>query len=728
MTIDNQDPVFRLAVEFVNQTSQHLFLTGKAGTGKTTFLKYIAQNTPKRAVVAAPTGVAAINAGGVTLHSLFQLSFDPYLPNSRVKDLFKFGKQKQELLQQVELLIIDEASMLRADTLDAIDATLRFVRRNARPFGGLQMLYIGDMFQLPPVVKDDEWALLKTCYESPFFFHAKALQKAPPLYLELKTVYRQREQAFVELLNRVRNNELSETDRAQLLRRYRPHYVPPADSGAIILCTHNYQADRINADRLAAIPLPAQTFAGSITGEFPEAALPTELNLVLKKGAQVMFIKNDTGDKRRYYNGKIATIVDIAGDRIYVRPEGAEEPFSIEPETWENVRYTLNNERNEVEEEVLGAFRQYPLRLAWAITIHKSQGLTFDRVVIDAAQAFAAGQAYVALSRSTSLDGITLLSPITPECIRTDSHALALSRTEPPLDRLRQTLDIAKRRFRGEQLIAHFNWQPLVYLIAGHSRMTSAKISDDLQSAHELAAQLYEAAMQQSAVAARFQQQLEQLIGRAENGDGLAPLKERCTKAVVYFHNALHTELLQPLQQHIATVVRMKKAKAYVRKLCELESAIIRFASRLATVRYDDTSLMADGVALPPLHRPDDAAAAAAKDEKKPRLEKGETRRISLQLFREGKTVAEIARERNYAVSTIEGHLASFVTSGELAVTDLVPQEKIDVILPLVASVVRGEPLAASSIKEALGPDYSYAEIKAVVNHFRHLTENKYDE
>ncbi|MDR3328251.1 MAG: AAA family ATPase [Prevotellaceae bacterium] len=658
MTIDNEEPVFRLANEFVTQTSQHLFLTGKAGTGKTTFLKYISQNCHKQMLIAAPTGVAAINAGGVTLHSLFQLPFEPYIPNSRLKNTYKFGKQKQDLLRQAELLIIDEVSMLRSDMLDAIDATLRFIRRSPRPFGGLQMLYIGDMFQLPPVVKDDEWMLLKDYYESPFFFHAKVLLQVPPLYLELKKVYRQREQTFVDLLNRVRNNELSASDRALLNERYQPNYKQPDGSKRIILCTHNYQADRINTEKLEAIPVHSHIFSGEITGEFPDYSLPTDMHLQLKKGAQVMFIKNDTHEERRYFNGKIAEIMEIDRNNIFVRPEGDHEAFKIEPEEWKNVRYTVNKEKNEIEEEELGSFKQYPLRLAWAITIHKSQGLTFDHVVIDVGRAFAAGQAYVALSRCTSLEGIVLQSQITPECIRTDAHAIAFSRNEQSTDVLKKSLEEAKQRFWVERLLRYFDWKPLLDLLNDYRRLTADKISAELQSAHELSEQLYITASQQERVARRFQEQLEQMAHLAS--DNLDTLKSRCTKAVVYFHDEIRTNILHPLQQHKASFNGVRKARTYWKKLHELENDIVHFTTRLATVRYNNEPMMEDNITMPPLRQPDFADEPKVKKGKKEKAVKGETQRTSLQLFLEGKTVAEIAKERNFALTTIEGHLAGF--------------------------------------------------------------------
>jgi DNA polymerase III delta prime subunit len=733
MILDNEDPVFRLAVDFVNQTSQHLFLTGKAGTGKTTFLKYISQNSHKQVLVAAPTGVAAINAGGVTLHSLFQLPFEPYIPNTRIKETFKFGKQKQDLLRQAELLIIDEVSMLRADMLDAIDATLRFIRRNSKPFGGIQMLYIGDLFQLPPVVKDEEWSLLRAYYESPFFFHAKALQQTPPLYLELKKVYRQAEQRFVELLNRVRNNELSEADRALLNERYRPNYQPADDKKRIILCTHNYQADRINTERLAALPAPSHTFTGEITGEFPEYLLPTDKQLQLKEGAQIMFIKNDSGDDRRYYNGKIAEITEISGDAIWVRPEGSDDVFELAQEEWKNVRYTVNKEKNEIEEEELGSFKQYPVRLAWAITIHKSQGLTFDHVVIDAGRAFAAGQAYVALSRCTSLDGIILQSPITPECIQTDAHAVAFSRNERPTDLLEKVLADARQRFWAERLVQYFDWRPLVNRLDDHRRLTADKVSDELQSAHELSEQLFGVALQQEKVVQRFQGQLERLTQALPDTTNRELLKERCTKAVIYFHNEIRTNILQPLQRHKASFTGVKKARAYWRKLHELEDDIILFTTRLATVRYHDEPMMAENTVLPPLRKESafDAKKAQAPNitsVKKEKTPKGESQRLSLRLFREGKTIAEIAKERNFAVSTIEGHLTDFVKTGELSVTELVPEEKRAVILPRIQAIVSGTDTTLSSIKEQLGDGYSYVEIKAVLNDYIKTLKTNNDE
>lgn len=720
---DNSDPVFRMAYEFVNSTSQHIFLTGKAGTGKTTFLRFIKEKSHKNVIVAAPTGVAAINAGGVTLHSLFQLPFEPYIPNSRIKDTYKFGKAKQDVIRQAELLIIDEVSMLRADTLDSIDARLRFVRRNNEPFGGIQMLYIGDMFQLPPVVKDGEWKLLSDYYPTSFFFHAKVLEKVPPLYLELKTVYRQQDRFFVDLLNKVRNNELTNTDLETLNSRYAPYFEATGEEKYITLCTHNYQADRINAKKIAEIDKKSCFFDGEISGDFPEWALPTDMKLELKEGAQIMFIKNDLQTPRRYYNGKIAEITRINGDDIYVVPEGEEEEFVIEKELWRNVRYTLNKERQEIEEEELGNFKQYPIRLAWAITIHKSQGLTFQRAIIDAEMAFAAGQAYVALSRCTSLDGIVLKSKINSHCIQTDAHAIAFSKNDKPIELLHGHLSEAKKLYWAERLIQYFDWKPLLNMLREFKRFTEDRISDELQSAHEISEQLYINALQQQDVARQFQKQLRHITqSSASEEEKLTKLKERCTKAVVYFYNDIFNLILKPLQEHRDGFTKMKKAKVYWKRLNELCDDIVFFTKKLSGVRYNDLALIDEATELPALRPPAKAEEKAIKppkkerppkDEKSPKAKKGDTQRATLELFKTGKTIPQIASERNLTVQTISTHLAGFIKTGDIDVLELVSEEKLQAMIPPLQEAIEKNELSLSPIKQQLGDDFSYAELRA---------------
>lgn len=730
MNFTSNDPHFKLAADFVNSTSEHIFLTGKAGTGKTTFLKYISQNSHKQVLVTAPTGVAAINAGGVTLHSLFQLPLEPYIPNTRVKDTYRFGKNKLAILQQAELLIIDEVSMLRADTLDAVDATLKFTRRSRKPFGGIQMLYIGDLFQLPPVVKNSEWELLKNYYKSPFFFHAKSVEENPPVYLELKTVYRQQEQTFVNLLNKVRNDILTNEDYKLLNSRYRPNFKDDDNAGYVTLCTHNYQADQINAVELQKLKTPACDFEGEIKGEFPDSILPTEKNLILKEGARVMFIRNDVEEPRRYYNGKTATVTKIDDDEIYVKPDGFESDFVVAKETWRNLKYYINEESGEIEEEELGAFIQYPLRLAWAITIHKSQGLTFEKTIIDAKQAFAAGQSYVALSRCTSLEGIVLRSQITPSSIQTHTDAIEFSSKDKPTEVLQGILENSKKNFWRDRLVNCFDWNPLLRLLRDFQRFTEDHLSDEIQSAHEMVELLYVIALKQQDVARKFQEQLKRIIATEKDEEKCLPiLKERTTKAVVYFYEDCVKNILEPIRVLRKTFKGQKKAKKYWRNLNALETDIINFLSNLKRVRYNDVSLFDAHVVLPNLNDTEEmpeekkrkAKVEKSEETGKGKVVKGETQRISLAMFKSGKSIPEIAKERGLKMSTIEGHLVRFVANKELEVTEVVAPAKMEKITKVVNSFSGQEASPLQAAKEALGEEYSYGEIRFVLAHIEAL-------
>jgi hypothetical protein len=426
MRVIEKNEMFDLAYRFITETNENIFLTGKAGTGKTTFLKYLQANCTKNIITAAPTGVAAINAGGVTLHSLFQLPFHPFLPtaNHRQELLgkLKYNKQRQDLLRKMELLVIDEISMVRADTMDAIDSILRSLRRNHNaPFGGVQILCIGDLHQLPPVAQQQEWAMLQEYYESPFFFDSLAVKEQMPLLLELNTIYRQKEDFFVNLLNKVRNNSMGTDDFEDLHTRYLPGFIPEREDNYITLTSHNKQADQINEVELEKLHNQKFIFSAEVEGDFSESAFPAEKELVLKEGAQVMFLKNDTTGKQ-YFNGKIGVVQVLEEDKIVVNCNGKE--IEVYKDTWENNRYVLNKEDGKLEQQLLGTFTQYPLRLAWAITIHKSQGLTFEKLMIDAASAFSSGQVYVALSRCTSLEGIVLLSKIPSSSIFSNSNVV----------------------------------------------------------------------------------------------------------------------------------------------------------------------------------------------------------------------------------------------------------------------------------------------------------------
>ena len=459
---DLDNPDFKLALDFITSTNHPVFLTGKAGTGKTTFLKQIQASVIKSMAVVAPTGVAAMNAGGTTIHSFFQLPFTPFIVarhgdhgsvdftdrNTLLKQL-KLSAERKAILQQLDLLIIDEISMVRADLLDAIDVVLRFVRNNyAVPFGGVQMLYIGDMYQLPPVVKQDEWKLLHTVYESPFFFNSHVIQEQPPVYIELNKVYRQKDKSFINLLNQVRNNEMDEDGYELLHSRYIPDQHMTDKAGIIVLTTHNSKADAINANAIDRIGENAHYFKATIAGVFQDSSFPTDENLLLKKGAQVMFIKNDTEKVRRYFNGKIGKIKSIETDKIWIECTDGENINLIElkKETWKNVKYSINNRSGNIEEDEVGSFTQFPLRLAWAITIHKSQGLTFEKVIIDAGNSFAPGQVYVALSRCTTLEGLQLVTKISMNSLQSDPRIVAFAQEQKSRAKNLQLLESSSKR------------------------------------------------------------------------------------------------------------------------------------------------------------------------------------------------------------------------------------------------------------------------------------------
>lgn len=715
MNSTSVNKIFSLAADIVRNTSQSVFLTGKAGTGKTTFLHYIRKNVDKNVIVAAPTGVAAINAGGVTLHSLLQLPFEPFIPNFEGKKKldfhFKLRKSKIEMLRELDLLIIDEVSMLRADTLDAIDYMLRRYRNNQHPFGGVQMLFIGDMFQLPPVVQQHEWNQMKGYYPSPFFFHAQVLENNLPLYIELKTIYRQSDQLFIDILNRIRNNQVTQSDLNVLNSRYNPSFKLPEEDRYIVLCTHNYKADKINNEQLAKITTPQVVFRGQVKGDFSDNALPTDQDLVLKVGAQVMFIKNDVGESRRYYNGKLATVTHLTTNKIFVRFEDDSE-MELEHETWRNVRYSLNEDSGDIEEEELGSFTQYPIRLAWAITIHKSQGLTFDRVVIDAGQAFAGGQVYVALSRCTSLDGIVLFSRITTDSIHTDEGAIAFTREEKSLDYLCNILNQEKPLYCAEQLKKVFDWEPTVRCVRSLYELVSEKKIPNQAEVQGMVSQLCNKAIEQQEIAKNFRHELNQILSMPD--PDLERLKNRVQKAVLYFHKDMQCNLLLPIEMHLNSLKKASKVKLYLKKAHEIYATLLNLLSKLEHVHYGNIDLTAELV----FQKLEISQPIVEADlEKKPKVQKGDSQRLTLSLFNEGKTLKEIALERNLSVTTIEGHLASFILTGEIPIEKLLAEEKIEYLKRALIDIPSTSSL--TSIKESLPKEYTYFDIKAMINHLR---------
>ncbi|KAB8151825.1 AAA family ATPase [Kordia sp. TARA_039_SRF] len=458
--LDKENIEFNNAAEFVRHTDKLVYLTGKAGTGKTTFLKYIRNTTAKNTVVLAPTGVAAINAGGVTIHSFFQIPFGPFVPNdSRLRTnatgtenketiytTFKYNEDKRKIIENLEVLIIDEVSMVRADMLDVIDKILGVFRKKPYlPFGGVQVILIGDTFQLPPIADNEQWRILSQFYKTPFFFSSKVIEQNTPLYIELKKIYRQNEQEFIDLLNRVRVSQVTPNDFTTLNAKYNPNFSGNG-SDYIILATHNKIVNETNLTKLNQLETELFTYEANVTGTFPDKHKPTDHYLKLKVGAQIMFIKNDTGEYKRYYNGKIGKVKELQESSIKIIFDDESE-VEVERAEWNNIKYTYDKKQKKIVEEIIGTFEQFPIRLAWAITVHKSQGLTFEKVIADLSRAFAPGQVYVALSRCTSFSGLMLKTQLNNYAIKTDPRVIEFAKNETPGTLITQQLNTGRADF-----------------------------------------------------------------------------------------------------------------------------------------------------------------------------------------------------------------------------------------------------------------------------------------
>ncbi len=578
-----ENPELRLADEFVRDTGCNIYLTGKAGTGKTTFLHNLKKNGPKRMIVTAPTGVAAINAGGVTLHSFFQMPFAPFVPGSETTLRHRFSKEKINIIKSLDLLVIDEISMVRADLLDGVDAVLRRYRRSARPFGGTQLLLIGDLQQLSPVVKNADRQILEQYYDSPYFFSSNALRKTELITIELQHIYRQEDDLFINLLNQVRAGKLDQETLSCLNARYLPGFADTdheAD-GYITLCTHNSNADAINASRLHKLAEKTCHFNAEIEGEFPEHSFPTAVTLELKPEAQVMFIRNDSTPEKRFFNGKIGKITRFSGKKICIQcPEDTDE-IMVEPATWDNINYSLNPDTLEITENKIGAFTQYPLKLAWAITIHKSQGLTFDRAIIDAQAAFAHGQVYVALSRCRTLDGMVLSSPLSPRAVKTDDTVLRFVEQAGENRPTAEQLSLARIQYQQRLLLECFDFKELQVLL---SRLLSL-IDRNIELVMVLGIGDPHALRQKTVneicvVGANFQRQLQGLF--SENifpADDPAVL-ERITKASAYFKEKIGAGIGPAIEQ-LEIETDNKEIGKKAQKLCSLlqEETAVKLAA-----------------------------------------------------------------------------------------------------------------------------------------------------
>ena len=668
-----------LAWQFVKNTGTSIFLTGKAGTGKTTFLRALKDKLPKRMVVVAPTGIAAINANGVTIHSFFQLPFAPYVPNSifKTEGIFRVSKEKQRILRTLDLLVIDEISMVRADLLDSVDMVLRRYRDRSKPFGGVQLLLIGDLQQLPPVVRDEEWTLLGKYYDSPYFFSSLALKQTGYITIELKHVYRQNDLEFLSLLNKIRDNKADQDTFNRLNNRYIPNFVPPSDTDYIRLVTHNYQAQSINESKLAELPGVNRQYKASITGEFPEQSYPTEFVLELKENAQVMFVKNDSTGKGRYYNGMLGKVVSTTPRGITVKGNETGELIDLLPEEWTNAKYVLNKDTHEIEEEVEGTFKQFPLRLAWAVTIHKSQGLTFEHAIIDAQHSFAHGQTYVALSRCKTLEGLVLSSPLSTNAVICDEKVHQFNMDASAHQPNSEMLSQMQRAYELNLIDKLFDFRPIGIAFERITRFIDehfARRYPRLLQEYRLARPILDEIV---AVAAKFRLQYTQMLATQHGQELGNEVIQRIRSGADYFHKRLSLLVEMHRKNKIDTDNKalkktLKERYSDVHEALDFKWNLLKYESR------EDVSF---GIG--------DYLSAKARlllgtmDTNKPNTKKAkevktkvDTKLATFNLYRLGMSIDDIAKRRELTKSTICTHLAHYVSEGAIAISEFVDDKK----------------------------------------------------
>jgi hypothetical protein len=816
---------FEQVLNFINQTDQLIFLTGKAGTGKTTLLKYIKQNTFKQMSVIAPTGVAAINAGGSTIHSFFQFPFAPFLPSfketgemdvSKNLAALKYNAQRLAIFRNLELLVIDEVSMVRADLLDQVDVTLRHTRKKWHlPFGGVQVLLIGDMYQLPPVVQQEEWKLLSELYQGPFFFESMVIRNHPPVYIELDKIYRQSEQTFIQLLNKVRNNDLDPESLDLLNAHYKPVISQQDYKDNITLTTHNRKADEINAKNLNALEGKEYKFKAKVEGTFSDRNYPADEELVLKKGTRVMFLKNNP--EKNYYNGKIGIVSYMDEDKIKVKCEEDHYEIEVGKEIWTNVSYKVDKSTKHIDEEILGTYSQYPLRLAWAITIHKSQGLTFDRLIIDAAESFSAGQVYVALSRCRSLKGLTLSSRISRQSLLNDNNILSFASTKHNNEQVKTIFNSSQRSYIKTVLINLFDFSEQLQnrnSLAGTIQLYTARINHE---GLEWSDSFFKKMDALNDVSNRFKNQLATFIDRAQNIETDPDLQERIKQASVYFETEIKKclddlktcslvteskEAASELNSLLQTIFDTLFSKHALIKKCAYGFIFSDFVKHKLKLIYPDfkvntyassknTKVSAE-VKYPQLYcelllqrdeicneeqKPiymvannktlteltnylplteehllkisgfgeakvnaygriflriirdyadghnleSNIRALSPKKERASKKEKGTgetekkigTKEQTYNLFKQGFKLEEIAKQRGFALSTIQGHLIPYIANGELGIDDLVSKEKQKLILKALEMFNYEDGL--NPIKNNLPAEISFSEIRYVM-------------
>lgn len=807
----NINKELQLAWDFVNKSQRNIFLTGKAGTGKTTFLHRLKLNSLKRIVIVAPTGVAAINAKGVTIHSFFQLPFGPILPDDNLSNgngfKNKFSKTKINIIKSLDLLVIDEISMVRADLLDAIDKTLRRYKDRNQVFGGVQVLMIGDLQQLSPVVRDNEWELLKPFYNNPYFFSSHAFQYCNPITVELKHIYRQDNPKFIEILNEIRSNKLSENSIRELNKRYNPDFSPSENEGYIFLTTHNSKADQVNNSELDKLSTKLVSYSAKVEGKFPEHSYPNEDKLVLKVGAQVMFIKNDSSPEKRYFNGKIGKVIHLDKDEVVVKCPDDDFTIITKPETWENITYKVDKETDAITEDKIGSYTQMPLRLAWSITIHKSQGLTFEKAVIDAEGAFAHGQTYVALSRCKSLEGLVLKSKIDSRHIISDTNVLNFNKQAEENQPDEKELEQSKSTFQLQLISEVFDFFQFIYpvnrvldIYYKNRGSIEGNLEQPLTSIKDCATDLLK-------VANSFKIQLKELA-KAKLPENDQVIQQRFKKAIKYFteetkskiidtyqnfsfstdNKALDKDIskqLDTIEELIATkklyfselkegfevnkflglraksVFLTKDKPKKIRKtvidgttnieLFELlrelrntlaqehdlihyqiftQKALYEMCETLPTTKQE--LLQVNGFGKVRVEKYGNHILTVIREycednnidtsndtqfefaeEKKPKRQKGDSQKESLGLFKQGKTIEEIANIRELNENTIFGHLASFIPSGKIKMTELISEDHYSE-LKLAIPKKKFENL--SDLKHQLDDKFSYAEIRLVLD------------
>lgn len=705
----------RHAWDFVEHTGISIFLTGKAGTGKTTFLRTLKEKSSKRSIIVAPTGVAAINAGGMTIHSFFQLPLSPFVPEANFKNRFDYSKEKRKIIRTLDLLIIDEISMVRSDVLDAIDSVLRRFREHEKPFGGVQLLMIGDLQQLTPVVTPEDEVILQRYYDTSYFFGSKALRSISYVTIELTHVYRQQDEEFITLLNNIREGQVSETDLKRLNERFNPNFEPEVGSDYIRLTTHNKMAESYNEVQLHNLPSKACTFIAEADGNFPEYNYPADFKLTLKRGAQVMFIRNDNNG--RYYNGRIGHVTHIDNEKILVLCPGDDKEIEVQQETWENTKYSLNEKTKQIEAEVQGTFKQYPLRLAWAITIHKSQGLTFEHAIIDAQSSFAAGQVYVALSRCKTLEGLILASPISSSAIINDNLVMNyISHQTEEAEKSIAALPTLKAEYYRQLLLELFSFTDLkacedaLYRVLTEYFYKYPKII----TLHKMAIiDLDERIM---SISSKWKSIICNMTTDQLHEDDFL---QRMKKGALYFHSQL-TEIFSHLLDMTKGVQSNNKIayKRFDNNYADLLQTYVVKHELLERIMEKGFSingyLTAKQEAI--LNSLEEKTGRNRKnkiEETTPKVPKISTGEVTFNLFKTGKSIEEIAKERSLTPATIQGHLIPYIQKGEIKLNEVIDEEKAKTILQKLH--LAGKEASLKAIKLLCPADITYTDILLIM-------------